>query len=56
MPWTIPNLLLHEKPVTLGMMRNVGRGRVFVYCSNLDFNAEIDVGRLPDSVMCFGME
>jgi hypothetical protein len=28
MPWTTPNLLLHEKAVTLGNMRHLGRGRV----------------------------
>jgi hypothetical protein len=34
MPWTIPNLLLHDKPVPLANMRSLGRTRVFVYCSN----------------------
>jgi CHASE2 domain len=34
MPWTIPNLLLHDKPVPLSNMRSLGRTRVFVYCSN----------------------
>lgn len=36
MPWTIPNLLLYDKPVPLANMRSVGPNQVFVYCSNPD--------------------
>ena len=52
MPWTIPNLLLHDKPVPLSNMRSLGRTRVFVYCSNPDchHNAEIDASGFPDDV------
>ncbi|HXQ05418.1 MAG TPA: hypothetical protein VN831_11780, partial [Bradyrhizobium sp.] len=52
MPWTIPNLLLHDKSVTLSNMRSLGRTRVFVYCSNPDchHNAEVDVSGFPDDV------
>jgi hypothetical protein len=52
MPWTIPNLLLHDKPVPLSNMRSHGRNRVFLYCSNpgCHHNAELDVSRLPDYV------
>jgi hypothetical protein len=52
MPWTIPNLLLHDKPVPLANMRSHGRNSVFVCCSNpaCDHNAELDVSRLPDDV------
>jgi len=52
MPWTIPNLLLHDKSVTLSNMRSLGRTRVFVYCSNPDcrHNAEIDASGFPDDV------
>jgi hypothetical protein len=34
MPWTIPNLLLHDKPARLVNMRTHGRTRVFVVCGN----------------------
>jgi hypothetical protein len=46
MPWTIPNLLLHHKPVQLSNMRS----HVFVYCSNPDchHNTEIDASSFPD--------
>jgi hypothetical protein len=52
MPWTIPNLLLHDKPVPLANMRSLGRTHVFVYCSNphCHHNAEIDASGLPDDV------
>ncbi len=52
MPWTIPNLLLHDKPVPLSNMRSHGRNRVLVSCSNPDchHNAEIDAGGFPDDV------
>jgi len=52
MPWTIPDPLLHNKPVPLANMRSLGRNRVFVYCSNpdCDHNAELDVSRLLDDV------
>jgi hypothetical protein len=42
MPWTILNLLLHDKTVPLSNMRSLGRTRMFVYCSNVDcrHNAE----------------
>jgi hypothetical protein len=49
---TIPNLLLHDKPVPLENMRSHGRNRVFVYCNNpgCHHNAELDVSRFPDDV------
>jgi hypothetical protein len=52
MPWTIPNLLLHDKPVSLANMRSHGRKHVFVVCSNPNcyHNAELDVSRFPDEV------
>ena len=52
MPWTIPNLLLHDKPVPLENMRSHGRNRVFVYCNNpgCHHNAELEVSRFPDDV------
>jgi hypothetical protein len=53
MPWTIPNLLLHDKPVPLANMRSHGRNHAFVYCSNpaCHHSAELDVSRLPDDVI-----
>ena len=53
MPWTIPNLLLHDKPVRLANMRSLGRNHVFVNCGNPDcyHNAELDVSGLPDNVI-----
>jgi hypothetical protein len=32
--WTIPNLPLHDKPVSLANMQTHRRNRVFVCCSN----------------------
>jgi hypothetical protein len=46
MPWTIPNLVLHDKPVALANMRSQGRNRVFVCCCH--HNAELNVSRLCD--------
>jgi hypothetical protein len=34
MPWTIPNLLLHDKPLPLSEQRALGYTKLFVYCSN----------------------
>jgi hypothetical protein len=55
MPWTIPNLLLHDKSATLSYMRSLGRNHVVVCCSNSDchHNAEIDASGFPDD-MTFG--
>src|SRR5258705_1464316 len=52
MPWTIPNLVLHDKPVRLGNMRSHSRKHVFVVCGNPDchHNAELDVSGFPDDV------
>jgi hypothetical protein len=52
MPWTIPNLILHDKPVRLANMRSLGRNHVFVCCSNpgCHHNAELDVSSFPDDV------
>ena len=33
-PWMIPNLLLHDKPVPLSDQRALGFTKLFVYCSN----------------------
>jgi hypothetical protein len=50
--WTIPNLVLHDKPVRLASMRCHGRKQVFVDYGNPDChrNAELDVNGLPDNV------
>jgi hypothetical protein len=52
MPWTIPNLLLHDKPVSLADQRSLGFKNVWVYCSNPDchHNADLDVEHLPDDL------
>jgi len=52
MAWTIPNLVLHDKPVRLANMRTHGRRHVFVNCGNPDcyHNAELDVSGLPDNL------
>ena len=34
MPWTIPNLLLHDKPLPLSDQRASGYAHVFAYCFN----------------------
>ena len=47
MPWTIPNLLLHDKPVPLSNRRRHAQNRVLVCCSNPD-DAELDVSGFPD--------
>jgi hypothetical protein len=54
MSWTIPNLLLHDKPVPvlLANMRCHGQKQLFVVCGNPDcsHNAEVDVSGLPDNL------
>jgi hypothetical protein len=52
MPWTIPNLLLHDKPVPLSNMRSLCRSKVFAYCGNpaCHHSADIDVSNLPDDI------
>ena len=52
MPWTIPNLILHNKPVSLANMRTHVRKPVFVVCGNPDchHNAELDVSGFPNDV------
>jgi hypothetical protein len=52
MPWTIPNLMLHDKPVPLASMRCHGRKHLFVVCGNpyCHRNAELNVNGLPDNV------
>jgi len=51
MPWKIPNLVLHDKPVRLANMRTHGRRRSSI-AANPDcyHNAELDVSGLPDNV------
>ena len=49
MPWTIPNLLLQDKPVSLANRQSHGRKRVSICCSNPGYNAELDVSGLPDN-------
>jgi hypothetical protein len=52
MPWTIPNLLLHNKPVPLSNMRGLGRNMAFVCCSNPNCHhtGEIDASGFHDDV------
>ena len=52
MPWTIPNLVLHDEPVRLANMRSHGRKHVFVNCGNPDchHNAELGVSGFPDDM------
>jgi hypothetical protein len=53
MPWTIPNLVLHDKPPRLGNVRSHGRKHVFVVCGNrhCPHNAELDVISFPDDMI-----
>jgi hypothetical protein len=52
MPWTIPNLLLHDGRCRCQTQRSLGFKKVWVYCSNPDchHNADLDVEHLPDEV------
>jgi hypothetical protein len=52
MPWTIPNLLLHDKPLPLSDQRAFGYNKIFVYCSNPGcyHNAVLDASHLPDEM------
>ena len=34
MPWSIKNLMFHDKPVPLSNQRSLGFKKVWVYCSN----------------------
>ena len=49
MPWTIPNLLLHDGRCRCQTQRSLGFKKVWVYCSNPDchHNADLDVEHLP---------
>jgi hypothetical protein len=53
MPWTIPNLVLHDNPPRLGNVRSHGRKHVFVVCGNrhCPHNAELDVISFPDDMI-----
>jgi len=50
MSWTIPNLLLHDKPLALSDQRASGYAHVFAYCFNpgCHHNAVLDMNHLPD--------
>ena len=50
MPWSIKNLMFHDKPVPLSNQRGLGYKKVWVYCSNPDcrHSAVLDVEHLPD--------
>ena len=50
MPWSIKNLMFHDKPVPLSNQRGLGYRKVWVYCGNPDcrHSAVLDVEHLPD--------
>jgi hypothetical protein len=50
MPWTIPNLLLHNKPVPRSNQRSLGYRKLWVHCGNPDcrHSAILEVDHLPD--------
>jgi hypothetical protein len=50
MPWSIKNLMFHDKPVPLSNQRSLGYRKVWVYCGNPDcrHSAVLDVEHLPD--------
>jgi len=50
MPWTIPNLLLYDKPLPLSDQRAFGYTKLFVHCSNpgCHHNAVLDASHLPN--------
>ena len=52
MPWTIPNLLLHDKPLPLSEQRALGYTKLFVNCSNPDchHNAVLDASQMADEI------
>ena len=53
MPWTIPNLLLHDKPLPLSDQRASGYAHVFAYClfPGCYHNAVLDVSHLSDETI-----
>jgi len=52
MPWTIHNLLLHDKPLPLSEQRALGYTKLFIYCSSPDChcNAVIDASGFPNDI------
>jgi hypothetical protein len=50
MPWSIKNLMLHDKPVPLSNQRSLGYKKVLVCCGNPDcrHSALLDVEHLSD--------
>jgi hypothetical protein len=47
MPWTIPNLLLRDKPLPLAEQRAFGYTKLFVYCSNPGLSSQRRPRRKP---------
>jgi hypothetical protein len=54
MPWSIKNLMFHDKPVPLSNQRNLGYKNVWVYCSNPDcrHSAVLNVDHLGAEAPC----
>ena len=52
MPWTIPNLLLYDKPLPLSDQRAFGYTKLFVYCSNpgCHHNTILNASHLSDEI------
>ena len=50
MPWSIKNLMFHDKPVPLSNQRSFGYKKVWVYCNNPDCrrSAVLDVSYMSD--------
>ena len=50
MPWSIKNLMFHDKPVPLSNQRSLGYKKVWVYCSNPNcrHSAVLDVSHMSD--------
>ena len=50
MPWSIKNLMFHDKPVPLLNQRSLGYKKVWVCCGNPNCHqsAVLDVEHLPD--------
>jgi hypothetical protein len=51
-PWSIKNLVFHDKPVLLSNQRSLGYENVWVYCSNPNcrHSVVLDVGHMSDEV------
>jgi len=56
MPWSIKNLMFHDKPVPLLNQRSLGYKKVWVYASNAVHGLRSSWRRCHHGLACAGMK